>query len=395
MKKRLFAWTMALTLVLSLTACGGSSSGGTRAAERNYAETETAAAADGYYYSDEAPMEDGEYAEGETKGTGETGQSSAYKNAQVKLIRRASVRLETKEFDAAVRGLESLVTELDGYVEESSVNQGGYGSTYRSASYTVRVPSEKYSDFLNRVSNEEYCHLTSKDESTEDVGQQYFDTETRLKTLRTKLERLQALLEQAKHMDDIITLEQAITDTEYEIERYSSTLNRYDSLIGYATFSVTISQVVTISDTDTISFGERLGNSFLGGLERFVEGVQEFLVWLVGHVFGIVLLIVIILLIRFLLRKRKEKREKKLREMGIDPNAPKSYGPWSNKRRVPPAPAAPFGRPSAEHSPVREQAQPTVENAEARQTAESAAAESAEEGADAPEEAEPETPDQP
>lgn len=342
MKKRLFAWTLALALVLSLTACG--SSGGIRAMEKNAAPeagATAAAAEDGYYYDYDAPEEEtADYDSGED--TGSSGQDSAYKNAKVKLIRRASVRLETKEFDAAVRGLEALVTELNGYVEESSVNQGGYGSTYRSASYTIRVPAEKYSDFLARVSAEEHCHLTSKDESTEDVGQQYFDTETRLKTLRTKLERLQDLLSQAKHMDDIITLEQAITDTEYEIERYSSTLNRYDSLIGYSTFSVTISQVVSISDTDTIPFGQRLVNSFTGGLESFIEGVQEFLVWLVGNIFGIALFVVIVLLIRFFLRKRKEKREQKLREMGIDPKAKKTgWLPGKNKHRVPPAPVAP------------------------------------------------------
>ena len=343
MKKRLFAWTMAVALVLSLTACGGSSSssGGTRMMEKNAAPaagaTADTATEDGYYYDYDTP-EEAEY----DSDTGSSGQDSAYKNAKVKLIRRASVRLETKEFDAAVRGLEALVTELNGYVEDSSVNQGGYGSTYRSASYTIRVPAEKYSDFLARVSAEEHCHLTSKDESTEDVGQQYFDTETRLKTLRTKLERLQDLLAQAKHMDDIITLEQAITDTEYEIERYSSTLNRYDSLIGYATFNVSIEQVVSISDTDTIPFGQRLVNSFMGGLESFIEGVQEFVVWLVGHIFGIALIVVIVLLVRFFLRKRKEKRDKKLREMGIDPKAKTTgWAPLKHKRRVPPTPFAP------------------------------------------------------
>ncbi len=367
MKKRLFAWTLAIALVLSLTACGGSSyqsSGADRGMAKNSYAAEAGAVADedAYYYDEPAEAE--EYKA--DNGSGDSGgQNSAYQNAKVKLIRRASVRLETKEFDAAVRGLEKLVDELGGYVEESSVNQGGYGSTYRSASYTVRVPAGKYSDFLTRVSEEEHCHLASKDESTEDVGQQYFDTETRLKTLRTKLERLQDLLAQAKHMDDIITLEQAITDTEYEIERYSSTLNRYDSLIGYATFQVSIEQVVSISDTDTLTFGERLGNAFLGGLESFVEGVQEFLVWLVGHIFVLALLVVIVLLLRFFLRRRRIRREEKLRAMGIDPKAKKTG--WSpRKNKVPPTPfAPPAGRQAGDSAPnvEPEKAPESVESA--------------------------------
>ena len=358
MKKRMIAWTMALSLLLSLTACGASgSSGATKAAERNYAAMEAAPAAaaeDGYRYEDPAEAEeayDADTADTNDGGSGGSTQST-YQSANVKLIRRASLSLETKEFDAAVQGLEALVNELGGYVEESNLNQGGYGSTYRSASYTVRVPAAKYGDFLSRMSSEEHCHLTSKDESTEDVGQTYFDTETRLKTLRTKLGRLQDLLSQAKHMDDIITLEQAITDTEYDIERYASTLNRYDSLIGYATFRVSIEQVVTISDTNTISFGQRLVNSFLGGLEDFIEGVQELLVWLVGNVFSLAVLAVIIVVLRRVLRRRREKRAQRLREQGIDPNAPKRTGwlPMKGKKSVPKTPFAPpfTGRKSAD-----------------------------------------------
>ncbi len=359
MKNRVIAWMLALCLLLSLTACGSSGSSGgavNKSADRTFnAAMETGAAEDGYYYDTDTEAAEATAAE-DNGGSGASGDSgdtqSAYQNAKVKLIRRASLNLETKEFDAAVQGLESLVNELGGYVEESNLNQGGYGSTYRSADYTIRVPAQKYDDFLSRMSSEEHCHLTRKDESTEDVGQAYFDTETRLKTLRTKLERLQELLSQAKHMDDIITLEQAITDTEYDIERYSSTLNRYDSLIGYATFHVSISQVVTISDTDTITFGERLANSFMGGLEDFIDGVQGFLIWLVGHIFSIALLVVLILLARALLRRRREKRAQRLREQGIDPNAVKKTG-WrplngKGKKSVPKTPFAPphFGRAS-------------------------------------------------
>lgn len=354
-KNRLSAVMLALALALSLMACGGSSYSASHANVDSQMKTPLSASGaglnsafaamndednddDAFYYND--AVAEPEFAatndEGRTDSYDERGsagntqsaneQDSAYSNAKVKLIRRASIRLETKEFDAAVNGLESLVSELGGYIEDSSINQGSYGSTYRNASYTVRVPSKKYSDFLARVSADKRCHLTSKDESTEDVGQQYFDTETRLKTLRTKLERLQTLLEQAKHMEDIINLEQAITDTEYEIESYSSTLNRYDSLIGYATFNVTISQVVSISDTDTIPFVQRLSNSFKGGLEDFVEGVKEFLVWFVGHIFNIALFVAVLAIVLAIRRRRRERRERKLKEQGIEPA--KKWEPW-------------------------------------------------------------------
>ena len=86
-----------------------------------------------------------------------------------------------------------------------------------------------------------YTHLgyiTESSESSEDVGERYYDAETRLKTQRTKQERLLALLEQADTMEDIISLENALGDVEYQIEQLSSTLNRYDALISYSTFTI-------------------------------------------------------------------------------------------------------------------------------------------------------------
>ena len=315
MKKRL-AILFALTMLLILPACGRNG-----AAEQEpitvqkQATTEAATADDAYYYAGDEEVGLAEGAEpGGAVNAEEKAAPSAYQNADVKLIRRASLNLETREFDAAVAGLEKVVERMGGYVESSSLNQGSYGSTYRSASYTIRVPSKKYSEFLNRVSADKHCHLVDKNESTEDVGQEYFDTESRLKTLRTKLERLQELLKQAKKMEDIIKLEDAIGNTEYEIDQYTSTLKRYDSLVGYATFDITLEQVNAISDTDANPYGVRLRNAFTSGFLSFGRGMQSFSLWLAEHILVILLLVLVILLVRYLLRRRRLKRQSEGRD---------------------------------------------------------------------------------
>ena len=71
--------------------------------------------------------------------------------------------------------------------------------------------------------------MVSQSGSAEDVGQNYSDIELRLQTQRTKQERLLALLEKAATMEDIISLENALSETEYQIEQYTSDLKRYDS----------------------------------------------------------------------------------------------------------------------------------------------------------------------
>ena len=326
MKKR-FTVILLLSLLLCLTACGGS---GNNAAGAQAAQDENA-----YQYDIEGPeaelatTEDDAMAEANAMTVGdETGiqkkvvkkkavrkinddkesKPDAYHNNKVKLIRRATLSLETREFDAAVKGLEALVESQGGYIENSDLKQGSYGSTYRSASYTVRVPSAKYDAFLKGVSSDKRCHLVDKNESTEDVGQVYFDTETRLKTLRTKLKRLQELLKQAEKMEDIIELEDAIGNTEYEIDNYTSTLNRYDSLVGYSTFNISLTQVEAESDTNANPYGTRLVNAFRGGMRDFWHGIQNLLLWLAANVINLILLALLILLIRFLVRRVRAKK---------------------------------------------------------------------------------------
>ncbi len=129
-----------------------------------------------------------------------------------KLILRADLTLETQNFDAASADLEKLTAETGGYIESSSLS-GDKGS--RSAYYTLRIPQEKFETFYAQLGDR--AHVVYSSRSSEDITEQYTDIETRLATLQTKHERLLALLDQAGKMEDIISLENALADCEYEI----------------------------------------------------------------------------------------------------------------------------------------------------------------------------------
>ena len=131
MKRKLFALALALLLVLSLAACGGSKS-----AEFT-AEAPTASADMAY------PMEPGMAEEmgfdfSSTASSGTNG-GAAYPAGQ-KLIRTAQMNLETTDFEKAVQGLTDLTEQMGGYFESSSVGKRSNG---RWADYTVRVPAAK------------------------------------------------------------------------------------------------------------------------------------------------------------------------------------------------------------------------------------------------------------
>ena len=264
--KRGFAWLLTLLALLGLlSGCGG---GDTAAADTatsaDTADNGTAASGGSY----------GAWAEtevAEDSGQAEDGASDRLENA--KMIYTARMEVETTAFDTAAADLRTLVEILWGYFEQAAVHN--YGSGYRSGDYTVRVPADQFQPFLDRVGT--LCHVTYQEQTSENVSEAYYDAESRLATQRTKLERLQNLLAQAENMEDIITIESAISDTELEIERLTGTLRQYDALVDYATVHLSLQEVYQLSNVEepATSFASRMGAAFASGWRGFVGALES------------------------------------------------------------------------------------------------------------------------
>ncbi|MCI9156970.1 MAG: DUF4349 domain-containing protein [Lawsonibacter sp.] len=306
MKRKLFA--IGLAAVLLLAGCGGGSSASNGASSGNSMPAPDAAEDEGFW-----EMEAPSAATDMSQGGGEDG--AVYQNPRAKLIRRAELDIQTERFDESVKALNQLVASCGGYFENASVRGGGYrdANASRWGEYIVRVPAEQYNLFFNGAG--ELGYVTSKSESSEDVGEQYYDTEARLKTQRTKQERLLALLERAESMEDIIALESALSDVEYQIEMYSSELNRYDALINFATFNVYLNEVgqVTREVGETASLGQRMAAGFQASGRNLGEGFQNFLIWASYNIFLLVVLAAVAA-VAVIVGKRELKRLKKQKE---------------------------------------------------------------------------------
>ena len=226
---------------------------------------------------------------------------AAYPTGQ-KLIRTAQMNLETTDFEKAVQGLTDLTEQMGGYFESSSVGKRSNG---RWADYTVRVPAAKYQAFLDQAG--ELCHETWRDTQQEDISERYYDTQGRLKTQQIKLERLQALLAKAENMEDIITIESAISETEQQIDDLSGTLQHYDAKVDYATVYVNLREVGRLSNVEepATGFGAQLAAAFSSGWKHFVSGVQDLVI---GLAYGWMWVLAAVVLVVLAVRKLKKKK---------------------------------------------------------------------------------------
>ena len=150
--------------------------------------------------------------------------------------------------------------------------------------------------------------MTWRNTNLENITETYYDTAGRLKTQQIKLERLQKLLAQAENMEDIITIESAISETEWNIENLSGTLRHYDALVDFATINVHVCRrsisIPTrrncrrISEIASSSALSRGWHSFVNGMEDFAVALAYSWMWLILWAVIIVAAVVILRKIR-------------------------------------------------------------------------------------------------
>ena len=330
MKKTLMIMLSALMLI-SLTACGG--------AGKDYlaAANSSAAPAEGGYYDygwDEAEVTDewveAPEAEVEVPTPAETpnpdtapsasinGDISQPKETSRKIIKNGSLDVETLDYDRFVSDLESEVAALGGYIESSSQygGQSYYGSSTRSASYTVRVPSENYSAFMNKVG--ELATVTRTNEYIDDVTMKYIDIEARLAAYKAERDSFMELMEQAQTVDEILQIQSYLTDVNYQIESYTSQFNALKDQVSYSTVTISVSEVERVTPPEPKTVWERIGSNLSENLYDIKTGATDLFVGVVSGLPYILIFIVVVgiaaAVIVGIVKASNKKQQKRIEE---------------------------------------------------------------------------------
>lgn len=309
MMKKTLSLLLAALLVFALCACGSS---------------ETAASAPSVAYSmattDAAYPELAEEAEyGGFAAAGgslmDNSAGTAQEGSPEKLIYSASATVETTEFDQTVEKLSALVEQYGGFVQSSSVNGSNYYtqsrgySSERYASYVIRVPSDRFSTLMSSLStlgNVPYSHTY-----TENITAQYYDTDARLTAYKTQEARLLEMMEAAESVEDLITIEEKLTELRYQIESLQSTLRNWDRQVSYSTLDLSVQEVIEYTPESRMSYGQELALALTNGLKRTGEFFKDLLLAIVGALPALVILAVVLAFLIPLWKKRRKARRAK------------------------------------------------------------------------------------
>ncbi len=360
MKKSIAIIMAAIILpTVLMTGCGGSSAD---SSESNMAEGVTNSA-DMQGIGSSYTYETDDYEE-EYQASAEEGgdlSDSAQSDISQKLVYTGSLSIETLDYAATMSNLRSRIKEYGGFIEseyEWDSNTRWYMDNASSTGtmhmdMTVRVPSQKYEDFINTIEGEE--RITSKNSQVENITKSYYETSALLESSRIQEERLLDMMENAYTIEDMIAIEARLTEVQKEINVYKSQLAVMDTNVSYSTVTLSVEEVRRYTEVkDTFKFTDRLSNTVRESWESFWN-ILEWLLFFIIRLIPIVLIFTpIVLLIIFIIRrtqpseirqmkKQAKQEQKRRRHMGMPPQMP-----------MPPMPQMP-----PMHQPINSVAQET------------------------------------
>jgi hypothetical protein len=271
----------ALALMAALgVALAGCSSAGTSessdAAQNPVAGAPDKAASDGAG----APAEDRAGAV-TTGGADGPSRSLSEQIAGRQIARTASVALTVADLDAASTALHAAITTAGGTILDETRTagepwptglEGDRALTEKVATGTTTVTAQVPSAALDRVVERigDLGTLIQRATTSSDVTSQVIDTTSRLATMKASIDRVRALMAQAKDIGQVVTLEGELSRREAELESLQSMLAALKDQVAMSTVTVTMS---------TTAAEEAADDGFLAGL---AGGWSAFTAALVG-----------------------------------------------------------------------------------------------------------------
>jgi hypothetical protein len=183
--------------------------------------------------------------DGNYNSTGEVGKGASER----KMIETVHVTLVVDNVFEVVETITALSEQLNGFIQESRTWEG---SEAKHGYLTARIPAERLPEAL--IELETLGTVRDKQRNGQDVTEQYFDREARLRNLEAQEERYLEILAEAKTTEDVINVERELVRVREQIEVYMGQLKYLDHQISLATLNIQLEEQKTINEIEKPSF---------------------------------------------------------------------------------------------------------------------------------------------
>lgn len=223
-----------------------------------------------------------------------------------KLVYRVQMVIQTTGFENSISKINTKVSELGGYIQSSQVSGNDYGySGGKSGSIVARIPSEKLNQFLN--ASKSFGNISSQSQSIEDITMRYTDVEARQKSLQVEFDRILELVKKADKLEDVIRLEERLSQIRYELDSLKSQIKGMDNDVSYSTINMDIYEVALLESSDESKISDRIKSAFSKSLYNLENDIKNIIVGFFAVIPYIVVIGIILLMIFGITRRLKDK----------------------------------------------------------------------------------------
>lgn len=178
------------------------------------------------------------------------------KAQQRAVISKGQISLRTEDIDQARFDLQKLLDTWDGSIANEQSDADDDGKTVR-ARLELRVPSPKFDTAMNELGD--LGTLVDRSRTSEDVTTQVIDTAARVRSQRLSLDRVQALLAQARDLSQVIAIEAQLSRRQADLD----SLEQQQKYLADQSSLATINVYLAVPDED----GTEDDSGFWSGLE--------------------------------------------------------------------------------------------------------------------------------
>ncbi|MCL2060195.1 MAG: DUF4349 domain-containing protein [Oscillospiraceae bacterium] len=234
-----------------------------------------------------------------------------------KEIKNVNCRLLVKDVMATYNSVAGIVNSLGGYEFSKSESRRGE-SIY--LNITIKLPPENLEEFERQLRSSTGDNAISHyNMFSDDITSMYYDTASRLESMRASMEQYMALIERARNVSDMLEIRREITYLQADIDSLQGQINMWNMLVGYATIDMAIereSDPLAQTRSQQWSFNtpseifNAMGNGFIAtgnAVYQFIIGLFVIIVSLVPVLVPAGIILLIVLRIN---KKRKAKKEK-------------------------------------------------------------------------------------
>ncbi len=306
MKKRRLGLFMFLVVGTLLAGCGSSSDKRATGTYQSDSLYQSEGTNDQTMQTEKAAPQ--ENASGVTAADASQNKEEVKPDSSRKLITTMNISAETEDMDVLLDKVNAKVKALGGYVESSSISNGTadyLDHTNRSASLTIRIPADQLDGLLNDMQN--ISNIVQQSRNVQDVTLDYVDTESHQKALKAEEKRLMEIMEQASSVEDVIAVEQQLTEVRYQLESIESQLRVYDNQIDYSTVYLDISEVTAYTEPEPENVPDRIITGFKSNLKAVGYGLMNLGIWVIIHIPQLLIFAGLCWLLLLFFRRRLKK----------------------------------------------------------------------------------------